>query len=100
MKFIKTNANGDLAENIVETASQTVTHLVIPAGKVVSMHHVPYDVIVVPIKGKVIFGDVDHNHQETLMPGDIVKMVPGEWYDLKAVDDTEVMVIKSKLQKI
>lgn len=100
MKFIKTNANGDLAENIVETASQTVTHLVIPAGKVVPKHHVPDDVIVVPIKGKVIFGDVDHNHQETLVPGDIVKMVPGEWHDLKAVDDTEVMVIKSKLQKI
>ncbi|WP_283621058.1 cupin domain-containing protein [Limosilactobacillus avium] len=98
MQFIKTDANVDLAENIVETTSQTVTHLVIPAGKTVPKHHVPYDVIVVPIKGKVIFGDVDHDHHETLVPGDIVKMAPGEWHDLKAVDDTEVMVIKSKLQ--
>jgi quercetin dioxygenase-like cupin family protein len=98
MQFIKTDANVDLAENIVETASQTVTHLVIPAGKTVPKHHVPYDVIVVPIKGKVVFGDVDHGHHEALVPGDIVKMAPGEWHDLKAVDDTEVMVIKSKLQ--
>ena len=98
MKFIKTDANVDLAENIVETPRQVVTHLVIPAGKVVPKHHVPYDVIVVPIKGKVVFGDIDHDHRETLVPGDIVKMSPGEWHDLKAVDDTEVMVIKSSLR--
>lgn len=98
MKFIKTNQQVDLAENIVETPSQTVTHLVIPAGKAVPKHHVDYDVIVVPVKGKVIFGDVDNNHRETLVPGDIVKMTPGEWHDLQAVEDTEVMVIKSHLR--
>lgn len=99
MDFIKTTADVDLAENIVETPNQTVTHLVIPAGKLVPRHHVDYDVIVVPVKGKVVFGDVDRDRHETLVPGDIVKMMPGEWHDLKAVEDTEVMVIKSKLQK-
>lgn len=97
MNFIKTDSNVDLYENIVETDRQVVTHLVIPAGKEVPEHHAPYDVIVVPIKGVVIFGDVAGHREEKLVPGDIVKMAPDEHHYLKAVEDTEVMVIKSKL---
>lgn len=33
MKFIKTDTDVNLFENIIETESQVVTHLVIPAGK-------------------------------------------------------------------
>lgn len=54
MQFINTTPDVDLAENIVETPHQTVTHLVIPAGKAVPKHHVPEDVVVVPIKGRVV----------------------------------------------
>ena len=87
MQFIKTTPDVDLAENIVETPRQTVTHLVIPAGKAVPKHHVPEDVVVVPIKGRVVFEDVSN----------IVKLAPNEWHALEAVTDTEVMVIKSQL---
>lgn len=100
MRFIKTNSDVDLFENIVETPSQTVTHLVIPAGKEVPTHYADADVIVVPIKGKVIFGDATNDHFETLVPGDIVKMTPSEPHNLRAIDDTEVMVIKSQLKWI
>lgn len=98
MKFIKTDSNVDLFENIVETDSQVVTHLVVPAGKDVPEHFVDYDVIVVPIKGKAIFGDVADKREEVLVPGDIVQLHPNEHHYLKAIDDTEVMVIKSKLK--
>ena len=97
MQFIKTTPNVELAENIVETPAQTVTHLVIPAGKAVPKHHVPDDVVVVPIKGQVVFEDVANGDSQTLVPGDIVKLAPNEWHALTAVTDTEVMVIKSQL---
>ena len=97
MQFINTTPDVDLAENIVETPHQTVTHLVIPAGKAVPKHHVPEDVVVVPIKGRVVFEDVSHATAQTLAPGDIVKLAPNEWHALEAVTDTEVMVIKSQL---
>lgn len=97
MQFINTTPDVDLAENIVETPHQTVTHLVIPAGKAVPKHHVPEDVVVVPIKGRVVFEDVSNETAQTLAPGDIVKLAPNEWHTLEAVTDTEVMVIKSQL---
>lgn len=95
MQFINTTPNVDLAENIVETPRQTVTHLVIPAGKAVPKYHVPEDVVVVPIKGRV--EDVSNGTAQTLVPGDVVKLAPNEWHALEAVTDTEVMVIKSQL---
>lgn len=98
MNFIKTDDNVDLWENIVETPNQMVTHLVIPEGEVVPTHHADATVIVVPIKGKVVFGDVNHSRSETLVPGDIVQMRPNEPHNLKAIHDTEVMVIKSQLK--
>lgn len=97
MQFINTTPDVDLAENIVETPHQTVTHLVIPAGKAVPKHHVPEDVVVVPIKGRVVFEDVSNETAQILAPGDIVKLAPNEWHALEAVTDTEVMVIKSQL---
>ncbi|WP_278930315.1 hypothetical protein [Limosilactobacillus oris] len=50
MQFINTTPNVALAENIVETPRQTVTHLVIPAGKAVPKYHVPEDVVVVRLR--------------------------------------------------
>lgn len=97
MQFINTTPDIDLAENIVETHHQTVTHLVIPAGETVPKHHVPEDVVVVPIKGRVVFEDVSNGTAQTFVPGDIVKLAPNEWHALEAVTDTEVMVIKSQL---
>ena len=98
MKFIKTDTDVNLFENIIETESQVVTHLVIPAGKNVPEHFVDCDVIVVPIKGKAIFGDVTEKREEVVVPGDIVQLHPNEHHYLKAIEDTEVMVIKSKLK--
>lgn len=98
MKFIKTNSDVDLYEDIVKTPSQTVTHLVIPADEVVPTHHADADVIVVPIKGKVVFADANHEHEATLVPGDIVQMAPNEPHNLRAIEDTEVIVVKSQLK--
>ena len=97
MQFINTTPDVDLAENIVETPHETVTHLVIPVGETVPKHHVPEDVVVVPIKGRVVFENVSNGTAQTLVPGDVVKLAPNEWHALEAVTDTEVMVIKSQL---
>ncbi len=37
-----------------ETPSQTVTHLVLPAGQA-TQHHVPYTVVVVPVSSGFFF---------------------------------------------
>ncbi|MBT9626695.1 cupin [Ligilactobacillus ruminis] len=77
--------------HIFETDQQVVTDLVIPE------HHVDYTVVVVPIKGKIIFSG--HDFETELAPGSFVRMLPNESHSLKAIEDSELFVIKSKLEK-
>lgn len=95
MKFYQ--GNGKIS-NLVQTNNQIVTNLVIPQGKEIRTHHVPYTVVVVLIKGRVIFsGEQD---KKEIYPGIIVRMEPDEKHQLQAVTDSELMVIKSRLVKI
>lgn len=79
--------------HIFETDQQVVTDLVIPSGKEIPEHHVDYTVVVVPIKGKIIFSG--HDFETELF----VRMLPNESHSLKAIEDSELFVIKSKLEK-
>lgn len=88
------HGNGKIG-NIYESPAQVVTDLVLPAGKELPNHQVPYHVTVVSVKGKTIFKGQDFEAQ--LEPGKIMQMVPNEWHRLTAVTDSELMVIKSKL---
>lgn len=84
--------------NLVQVNNQIVTNLVIPKGQEIRTHHVPYTVVVVPVKGKVIFsGEQD---QKEIYPGIIVRMQPDEKHKLHALEDSELMVVKSRLEKI
>lgn len=97
MKVYTGSSNVSPFEHLVETPQQVVTHLVLKAGEVLPNHHVPFSVIVVPIKGETIFSG--ENFSEKIYPGKIVEMTPEEVHGLKAVSDSELMVIKSHLQQ-
>lgn len=97
MKIYTGNSNVSPFEHLIETPQQVVTHLVLKAGEVLPNHHVPYSVIVVPIKGQTIFSD--ETSAEEIYPGKIVQMTPDEIHGLKAITDSELMVIKSQLKE-
>lgn len=95
MQFISSNKNIDIHEQIFQSGKQAVTHIVIPKGKEMGRHQAPFSVIVIPIKGKILFaGD---NESKEITVGDIVQMDPNEPHSLTAIEDSEAMVIKSKL---
>ena len=98
MRCIHGNPKAELWENLVEEERLTVTHLVIPAGQDIPEHFAKADVIVVPVKGKVDFIDTAAGTSEPIEPGDIVKMVPGEHHALHAIEDAELIVVKSHLK--
>lgn len=98
MEFLTGDPNIELWENLVAGPALTVTHLVIAKDKAVPQHFVDFDVIVVPIKGKVEFY-TETGDFEIIYPGKLVKMKPNEKHALKAQTDAELMVIKMKLNK-
>ncbi|MFD1464736.1 cupin [Lapidilactobacillus mulanensis] len=95
MKVYTGRTDIDLYENLFQTPNQAVTHLVLAAGQTVPVHHADYSVVVVPIKGHVNFSD--ETTTEEIYPGKIVQMRPNEDHALAAIDDCELMVIKSTL---
>lgn len=88
--------DGKRAENIFDDEKQTVTHLQLKAGESIGEHKVDHTVVVVPYKGKIKFSD--ENSKEEIYPGVIVRMLPGELHSLEAVEDSDLMVIKSHLK--
>lgn len=81
--------------HVFESENQVVTNLVIPAGKDIPTHDAPYTVVVVPVKGRIIFSG--ENFSEEIYPGVIVRMEPNEPHSLHALEDSELMVVKSSL---
>lgn len=73
----------DSIGHILETDSQVVTDLVIPAGKKIPEHSVDYTVVVVPVKGRVIFSG--HDFETELAPGIFVRMLSDEKHRLRAL---------------
>ncbi|WP_430611692.1 cupin [Enterococcus sp. DIV0876] len=81
--------------HIFESDNQVVTNLVLEAGKEIPTHDAPYTVVVVPVKGRIMFRGEDF--EEEIYPGVIVRMLPDEPHSLTALADSELMVIKSRL---
>lgn len=81
--------------HLFQSESQTITNLVLAKDQVLATHHVPYTVVVVPVKGQIIFSGADF--EETIYPGVVVRMQPDEAHSLHALEASELMVIKSEL---
>lgn len=81
--------------NLFQKENQVVTNLVLPKGEATPEHAVPYTVVVVPVKGRLIFTAGDQ--EEEIYPGRIIRMEPEEHHALLALEDSEVIVVKSLL---
>ena len=95
MKKISANILDGKFEHLVDENKLQITHLQIKSGEEIPSHKSDKSVIVVIYKGKVDF--VGENGNEIIVPGDIITMEANEVHALKAIDDSDLMVIKAKI---
>lgn len=95
MKKISANILDGKFEHLVDENNLQITHLQIKSGEEIPSHKSDKSVIVVIYKGKVdFFGE---NNKEIIIPGDIIVMNPNEIHSLKAIEDSDLMVIKAAI---
>ena len=95
MKKISANILEGKFEHLVDEENLQVTHLQIKRGEEVPSPKSDKDVVVVIYKGKVDF--TGENGSEIIAPGDIIAMEPNEMHALKALEDSDLMVIKARI---
>ena len=96
MKSYKANKDVKVGENLLEKDGQIVTHLHLEKDEILPGHAVDMSVIVVPYKGIIEF--TGENGMETIEPGIIIEMEPNETHSLKALEDSQLMVVKAKIK--
>ena len=95
MKKLSANILDGKFEHLLDEDKLQITHLQIKKGEEIQSHKSDKNVVVVIYKGKVDF--VGENGNEIIVPGDIITMKPNEMHALKAIDDSDLMVIKAKI---
>lgn len=99
MEIYTSNSEIDHVENLIEHPNQVVSHVVLKKGAEVPLHKGPekFSGIAVVFKGKVLFSDGTRDVEVT--PGMIVQISPGDMHALRALEDSEIIVVKSVLAK-
>lgn len=92
MKKISANILDGKFEHLVDEDNLQITHLQIKKGDEIPSHKSDKSVVVVIYKGKVDFKG--ENVNQIIIPGDIITMDPNEIHALKALEDSDLMVIK------
>lgn len=95
MKKLSANILDGKFEHLLDEDKVQITHLQIKQGEEIPSHKSDKNVVVVIYKGKVDF--VGENGNEIIVPGDIITMEANELHALKAMDDSDLMVIKAKI---
>ena len=95
MKKLSANILDGKFEHLLDEEKLQITHLQIKQGEEIPSHKSDKNVVVVIYKGKVDF--VGENGNEIIVPGDIITMEANEVHALKAIDDSDLMVIKAKI---
>ena len=95
MKKLSANILDGKFEHLLDEDKLQITHLQIKKGEEIPSHKSDKNVVVVIYKGQVDF--VGENGNEIIVPGDIISMVPNEMHALKAINDSDLMVIKAKI---
>ena len=95
MKKLSANILDGKFEHWLDEEKLQITHLQIKQGEEIPSHKSDKNVVVVIYKGKVDF--VGENGNEIIVPGDIITMEANEVHALKAIDDSDLMVIKAKI---
>lgn len=96
MKKLSANILDGKFEHLLDEDKLQITHLQIKQGEEVPSHKSDKNVVVVIYKGKVDF--TGENGNEIIVPGNIITMDPNEMHALKAIEDSDLMVIKAKIQ--
>ena len=97
MRKISANILEGKFEHLIDEENLQVTHLQIKKGEEIPSHKSDKNVVVVIYKGKVDFSG--ENGSETILPGDIIAMEPEEMHALKAIEDSDLMVIKARISE-
>lgn len=95
MKKLSANILDGKFEHLIDQDKLQITHLQIKQGEEVPSHKSDKNVVVVIYKGKVNF--IGENGNEIIVPGNIITMKPNEMHSLKAIEDSDLMVIKAKI---
>lgn len=95
MKKISANVLDEKFEHLIDEDKLQVTHLQIKSGEEIRRHKSDKTVIVVIYKGKVDFTGEDG--KDIILPGDIIRMDPNESHSLKAIEDSDLLVIKAAI---
>lgn len=95
MKKLSANILDGKFEHLLDEDKLQITHLQIKKDEEIPSHKSDKNVVVVIYKGKVDF--VGENGNEIIVPGDIITMEANEVHALKAIDDSDLMVIKAKI---
>lgn len=96
MKKLSANILDGKFEHLLDEDKLQITHLQIKQGEKVPSHKSDKSVVVVIYKGKVDF--TGENGNEIIVPGNIITMDPNEMHALEAIEDSDLMVIKAKIQ--
>ena len=95
MKKLSANILDGKFEHLLDEDKLQITHLQIKQGEEVPSHKSDKSVVVVIYNGKVDFKG--ENGNQIIIPGDIITMDPNEIHALKALEDSDLMVIKVKI---
>lgn len=95
MKKLSANILDGKFEHLIDEDKLQVTHLQIKSGEEIASHKSDKTVIVVIYKGKVDFTGEDG--KDIILPGDIIRMDPNESHSLKAIEDSDLLVIKAAI---
>lgn len=85
------NALGDSkTTTLVKTTDLELIRLIIPAGKIISFHKAPGEVIVHCLEGRVAFTAEDRTQELTV--GQLLYLNAGVLHALKGIEDTSLLV--------
>ena len=92
MKVYQASEAKQMFEHLIKDEKLNVVNIRLNAGESIGKHKAPQHVVVVIVKGKVLFSD--ETFGEEIYPGKIIYMQPNEIHELSALEDSELMVIK------
>lgn len=90
MKFLKINTEIVGKELLLNDEKTNLVHLHLPKGKETPLHFSKLEVVVIIVKGRVLFGD--EQSQTEIVPGNVVVMLPNEKHKLLALEDSDLIV--------
>ncbi|RYL92300.1 hypothetical protein EWI07_09685 [Sporolactobacillus sp. THM7-4] len=93
MQVFSISSDSKMKNRLYHDASQTIVHLSLKENQQVPEHHGGDAIVtVIPVKGEIIFSSGDQ--AEHLVPGKLVRLNSKELHSLKAVKDSDVIVVK------